>query len=258
MKLYPVKTFIICFLSFFSLLLGAVDLSAKSNFSKKRIALTKLQDKKLDNSISALRKKFIAAETALKKKQIKKFKKLLAQLKDYPLYPFLSYQYLRKNISHKNEQMILAFIKTAEKTPYAERIRKKWLDYNAKRGNWKSYLTAYTPQSSVSRQCDYLHALLKTGQKQRAFDQVKPIWLSGRSQPKKCDVIFNAWQTEGHITTELRWQRIKLAMNKGRISLAKYLAKPLDKENKQFLDEWIKLYRKPQGLPKSRNPTTAV
>jgi len=230
----------------------AVKSFANTAFSKTRLVVTKIQDKQLDTEIASLRKKFIAAEKALNKNQIKKFKNLLSQLKKYPLYPYLEYQFLRKNLSQAKQQDVLAFINRAKETPYAEKIRKKWLDLSAKKKRWESLLKAYTPQSSVRRQCDYLNALLKTGKKQLAYSKVESIWLNGRSQPKSCDPIFKAWEADGHISTELRWQRIKLAMGKGKISLVKYLAKPLGKENKKFLENWIELHRKPQNLLKSK------
>lgn len=235
---------------FLAMLLLASPLSAAS-FSKDRLQVTQIQDNKLEQKIAALRDTFIAAEKALERKQSKTFQRLLKQLVDYPLYPYLVYRDLRGNLSKTPDSEVLAFIEQYKATPYAEKIRRKWLDAKAKKGQWRAYLKGYIPQSSVRRQCDYLNALLNHGQKQEAFQQVKGIWLNGKSQPKSCDPIFKAWEHDGHITDNLRWQRIKLAMGKGQISLAKYLVKPLAKNDKDFLQQWIDLHRKPQKLMKS-------
>jgi len=240
------------FLVFLIFVLLSSSLMANSHFSKSRTARTQLQDAQLEKKITSLRDKFISAEKALKKNQHKKFNRLLGQLKAYPLYPYLQYRYLLNTISLATEKDILTFIKDNADTPYAERLRKKWLDHNAKKGRWKTYLNAYNEQSSVRRQCDYLNALLQNGKKQLAFQKVESVWLNGRSQPKSCDPVFKAWEKDGHISDDLRWQRIRLAMAKGQISLANYLAKPMTKTDKAFLEQWVKLHRKPHKLLSSK------
>ncbi len=199
------------------------------------------------------RQLFIKAKNALEQKKYKYFKRLLRneQLKNYPLAIFLEYKHLRKNLYQASDNNVRKFIEQHENTPYADKIKKKWLDILVKKRRWKTYLAFYSPQKSIRRQCNYLHALINTGKKQQAFKQVKPLWLSSKSQPKSCDPVFKSWETAGYINDDLRWQRIQLAMAKSRTSLAKYIAKSMSQLDKSLLSQWISLHRKPKKLNKS-------
>ena len=41
-----------------------------------------------------------------------------------------------------------------------------------------------------------------------------PVQVVGKSQPKACDPVFNAWRRAGGLTPDLTWRRIALAMTK--------------------------------------------
>ncbi len=188
---------------------------------------------------------FLKAEKAFKNKQYSRYKKYYAELDNYPLQAYLKYQEYRKKLSTLDEQQMLQFFKDYYNTPYEDRLRTAWLDKMAKQEQWQKYLNAYTPQKSTSRQCHYLNALLKTGNKALAFDLLPELWLVGESQPRSCDPVFSAFKKAGKMTSELLWARIKLAMQKGRTSLAVYLARSLSKNDQKWITEWVKLYRKP-------------
>jgi soluble lytic murein transglycosylase len=204
---------------------------------------------------SSSRKLFKKALVDLKKNN-KKFKKDIKQLGDYSLVVYLHYKKLLTRLSHAKNKEIKNFIENYKETPYAERIQKKWLDKLAKKKDWKTYLDFYTTQKSTRRQCDYLNALIHTSNKKQAFELVEPLWLSNKSQPKSCDPVFKAWDKAGLVSTDLRWQRIALVMTKSRLSLAKYIARPMSKKDKKILNEWIFLHRKPEKLLKSTILTT--
>ncbi len=195
---------------------------------------------------------FLKAEIAFKKKQYSTYKKYYAHLDNYPLQAYLKYKEYRNKLSRLNEKQVLQFFKDYKETPYADWMRTAWLDKMAQKKQWQQYLNAYTPQKSVARQCSYLNALLKTEQKEQAFNQVADIWLVGKSQPKSCDPVFSAFKKAGKMTPELIWDRIKLAMKKGRTSLAVYLAKSLSKDDQLWVKEWVKIYRKPELVLKSK------
>jgi len=188
---------------------------------------------------------FLKAEKAFKNRQYSRYKKYYAKLDNYPLQAYLKYNEYRKKLSGLSEQQVLQFFKDYSDTPYEGRLRTAWLDKMAKKGQWQKYLNAYTPQKSTSRQCHYLNALIKANKAAQAFAQVPELWLKGKSQPRACDPVFSTFKKAGKMTPELLWGRIKLAMQKGRTSLATYLAKSLNKKEQKLVAEWIKIYRKP-------------
>ncbi len=202
----------------------------------------------LDDTYKKERILFIKAEKAFKKKESKKYQAYYAQLDHYPLQAYLKYKEYRKNLSQRNEKQVLEFFKDYKQTPYENWLRMAWLNKMAKKGQWKKYLNAYTPQKSVSRQCSYMNALLKTGKKKQAFEKVPKLWLIGKSQAKECDPVFSAYKKAGLMTPELIWERIKLAIDKGSISLANYLAHSLSKKDQQWVKEWGDIYHQPERV----------
>ena len=188
---------------------------------------------------------FLKAEKAFKKKQYSSYKKYYARLDNYPLQAYLKYREYRNKLSRLSEQQALQFFKGYKDTPYEGWLRTAWLNKKAKKQQWQQYLNAYTPQTSTERRCHHLNALMKTNNKERAFELVPELWLVGESQPRSCDPVFSAFKKAGKMTPELLWGRIKLAMQKGRTSLANYLARSLNKTDQKWVTEWVKVYRKP-------------
>lgn len=195
---------------------------------------------------------FLKAETALKKKQYSRYRKYYAKLDDYPLQPYLRYREYRNKLSHLSEAKVLKFLTQYKDTPYAGWLRSNWLDKMARKQQWQKYLNAYTAQKSTERQCHYLNALIQTGNKEKAFTKVPDLWLSGESQPRACDPVFKAYKQSGMMSDQLIKDRIRLAMKKGRTSLAKYLARSLNNDEQQWIQEWIKIYHKPALVLKSK------
>ncbi len=191
---------------------------------------------------------FKKAELAFNNKQLKQYKKYYAQLDQYPLQVYLKYQEYNHNLSQLSEQQVLQFFKEYQQTPYENKLRTHWLNKMAKQGQWKKYLNAYTPQKSASRQCFYVNALLKTGKKKQAFEKIPELWLIGKSQAKACDPVFSAYKKAGLMTSALIWERIQLAMNKGNIGLANYLAQSLPKKDQRWVKEWGLIYRQPERV----------
>jgi soluble lytic murein transglycosylase len=74
---------------------------------------------------------------------------------------------------------------------------------------------------------------------------VEAIWLVGRSQPPACDPVFKAWRSAGYLSRDLVWQRIGLAVRAGRPSLASYLARFLDSEDRRLVSEWLAVRKQP-------------
>lgn len=195
---------------------------------------------------------FLKAEYALDKKKYKIFEKYYARLDDYPLQIYLRYLEYRKKLVYKTEKIFLSFLEELKATPYEDKLRTTWLNYKAKNKQWQQYINAYTPQTDTGRQCHYVNALIQTGQQEKAFEKIPELWLVGSSQPENCDSVFSAFKKAGKITPQLLWDRIALAMQKGRTSLATYLARSLSKKDQLWVKEWIAVYKKPTSVLTSK------
>ncbi|MCW8886136.1 MAG: transglycosylase SLT domain-containing protein, partial [Motiliproteus sp.] len=197
---------------------------------------------------------YTLAQKAFKAKQSEKFASLSNRLKDYPLYPYLEYQRLTSNLKALDSKTMVAFDKHFADNPLPQRLRQKWLSHLARSKRWNSFLTHF-PQSSNSTvlNCQRLWALHKTGRTQQALFQVKDLWMVGKSQPKQCDQIFNAWIKSSQFDEKYAWQRFWLALERGKRSLARYLIRHIKTPTlKKSAQTALSLHRLPQRLAKTQ------
>ena len=144
------------------------------------------------------------------------------ELSGYILAPYLTYHRNRLRLSRLTAAQVNDFRQAHPDLPGAQRIYWQWLERQAHRGNWRTFLKHYEPTESAELQCHRLRALYLTGRKKAALDAVPPLWTVGESQPKACDPIFQVWQKE-RLTDEVAWQRLRSAINANERLLARYL-----------------------------------
>lgn len=193
------------------------------------------------------RELFQSAQQALSENRMAEFNKMLGALKSYPLYSYLEYGALRRNLSTETSAHVDAFVKTYADQPIADRLYQAWLQQLIDRHDWKTFLAYYKPQSSVILQCYYLRARLdQTPQKRKEIlTDAMPLWLVGHSQPNECDPLFDALESDGLINRERRWQRVRLAFAENRPSVAQYVAKGLPDADRRWVDRWVQMHAKP-------------
>ena len=198
---------------------------------------------------------FLDAERALRLGQRTRFRRLAAQLIDYPLYPYLVYADLKRRLANADPSEVAAFLSDYADSVLASRLRYRWLKLLAKKKRWATFLKYYTPTDNVSQRCRQLHALIATDETALAFKQVPGIWLSGHSRPRECDPVFDAWIKTGGVTQELAWERVWLAVNKDNLGLARYVAGFLPATQRTLVHQWIALRASPRRV--SRLPKGA-
>ncbi len=201
---------------------------------------------------SAERQMFQSAREALRDGDGETYRQMVARLKDYPLLPYLSYWNLRGRLKQATAGEVDRYMETHPDLSISNRLRTAWLDELARRGDWKGYIRDYQPGLGTELTCTYHEALLRTGRTREALTDVEPLWLSGRSQPKACDPVFEAWRKAGKQTPALTWQRIALAMEAGQTRLARYLGRSLSADEQAWVDNWIQINDDPHRLTRER------
>jgi soluble lytic murein transglycosylase len=196
------------------------------------------------------RELFLKAEQALEQHTPLPLPELQRRLRGYPLLPYLELAYLQDRLPKAHNAEVRRFLHRYHGQPVADILRRQWLDELARKKRWRSYLAFYTPQSNIRRRCNHLLALIRTGQRRKAWPGVKKIWLYGRSRPSACDPVFKAWAEAGRRTPKLVWARIALAMEAGQWRLARYLEKSLPRSERTWVERWITLLRDPRSLPR--------
>lgn len=196
-------------------------------------------------TIESQRKDYLAAKKALDTKQYKTFGKIANTLKDYPLYPYLRYEFLRKRLWKVKDAEVVDFLQRYDDLPVTAGLRKSWLKLLIKRGHWQTFLDNYAPQRDTKMQCYQLQARMKTNNKNFLLEDTRSIWLTGKSLPPQCDPAFDLLYKSDLMTNELVWERIRLSMANNEVSLATYLAKRLDAKHKKLANKWIRIHKNP-------------
>jgi soluble lytic murein transglycosylase len=212
--------------------------------SSEPVTETAAEKQFTDEELEDLRELFLQAEKALSSGKDTRYFQLADQLEEYPLYPYLQYQWLKKHLDR--ERQVKHFLQEHESSRYANILKRKWLYHLANKGQWQTFLQYYSTTSDKSLNCYYHRAQFKTGDKQEALEGAKELWAAGYSQPKVCDPLFTQLKKSSAFNQELFWQRFIAAMQNNKTSLAKYVKTLMTAGDQQTAELWLNLHRKPE------------
>ena len=207
-----------------------------------------------------MRKTFLKAEKYLWQHKSAAYQDLYNQLHYYPLQPYLDQSRLINSISINNVKPIHEFLTEYENTPLDWPLRKKWLNYLAKRKKKKLFIQFYKPTSNVELSCQNYQFKLDMGSDaDHILPNVTSLWIAKKSQPKVCDPLFKQWKSAGYLTKEVVWKRVRLAADGGDHTLLPYLAKLLPEEEKYLPPLWKKVRANPSYIARtSRFPNKST
>lgn len=204
----------------------------------------------LDQRILLQRQAFKNAEQALKSGRLQTFHHISQQLHDYPLYPYLKFEQIKRNLRSNNYRDVQRFLQDHPGTPLAGRLQYLWLKSLARKHQWRTLIDNFYYTNDVSLQCDYAHALIKNGKAKRAYGVLADLWKTGNSLPRQCDQPIENWFASGDLSQDLAWDRTRLAMQAGHTRLAMYLDKYIDSSNRYWVGIWAKVRRDPDFVSK--------
>ena len=189
------------------------------------------------------RKEFLRAERLVKKGKTRLFFKKSEGLKNYPLYPYLQYQWLKKNLNQTDR--IKDFLNQYAETRYAGLLNYKWQIYLAKHKKWTEFINQYSHTNNTKIQCYYYLAKYKTGAKKEALTGARKLWVVGKSQPSECDAVFKVFIESSFFTPVVIWQRFDAALANKKVKLAKYIKRLMSKKDQQIAQRWLKVHSNP-------------
>ena len=195
------------------------------------------------NTLDRQRNAFLQAERQLEQGNNAEFKRISADLSDYPLYPYLQYLWLKDNLPQTDQ--VLAYLTSYKDTRYGEILRSKWLNHLAKNERWYDFIQYYQTSENTARECQYALAIYKTGDKQQAFNAAKRLWVTEDSQPEECDPLWSVFTMSPSFTPELIWQRFELALKKDNVSVAQFVSRSLSMADQQLADVWLRVHQNP-------------
>lgn len=197
--------------------------------------------------IDAARAQFLQAERALSGNNFDAYALLSRGLENYPLYPYLRYQELRKRLGAASGAEIDKFLTEHRDSIVGERLYAAWIRELAAQARWADFLAYFRSDTDSELQCFYRQALLAVQAEEAAMRGIEALWLTGKPLPRACEPVFSAARQTGHITPQHVWERVQLAMRQGELQLADQLAAHLGEGQAQRLALWQYAYRNSAG-----------
>lgn len=190
---------------------------------------------------------YLLAERALNRGDMTDYRAARSTLTGYPLTPYLDYRDLARNLNRADPDAVRRFVREHDDTPLAGRLHGSYLTHLAREEQWADYLEFLDSDRSLSveQDCHRRQALLKTGEREAALEDVESIWLHGQSRPSACDPALKAWRDGGGLTGEFAWDRFVLAVEAGQTGLARYLRRYLDRDDRPWAERWLDLASRP-------------
>lgn len=189
---------------------------------------------------------FLLAEQAVERGNADAFEALAASLTEYPLYPYLQYQWLKKDLA-QNEK-IRTFLSVYRDTRYAPLLRGKWLKAMAEHHQWRVYIANYQNEGDTGLECLYHWAQYQSGFRDQALLHARRLWISGSSQPSECEPLFMALSNSALMTPEMIWQRFEMALKENNRPLAEYLSRRMSGPDRSAAETWLQVDKNPEMI----------
>ncbi|PPD30708.1 MAG: lytic murein transglycosylase [Methylomonas sp.] len=209
----------------------------------------------LAQNLSAMRITFLQAEQYIRQERNEDYFALADTLKNYPLYPYLQYQWLVRHLD--DTASVLDFLHDYPASRYASALHDQWLIYLGKQKQWLLFLNHYKHTKNPSLACYFAEAQLQIGQQQDALDFARQAWISGLPQPEACDGLFDRFKKSAQFSSALVWQRFTAALQLNHPELAKYLLQLLPPEEQATANIWLKLHHNPEQVRQSADWKTS-
>lgn len=194
-------------------------------------------------SDQVLRERFLKAEKNIHKATPEQAGKILRDLHQYPLKPYIELEVLSRSL--KDTAKVKDFLKRHQGTPLEWTLKKRWLIYLAGVGLTQPFLKNYQMGSDVVLDCYALQLRLINQPAAEVWPEVSKIWTAGKSLPKECDPLFARWQKAGQRTPEVIWARLTKVADGGDVRIIPYLRTLLPKNLQYLGDKWKQVIENP-------------
>lgn len=156
-----------------------------------------------------------------------------AQLRGYPLYPYLPAAALEHDIRQVDLATVQAYLAQYPELIPAQDLRRDFLLELARRQDWSGFLALYQPGANDALACDAVQARMADGVKLDFDRDLAALWAKPEL-PKACDPVLQAAHEQGLLTAPRLWSRIARAADAGRdgtiAALAGWLPAPQDQQ----------------------------
>lgn len=173
---------------------------------------------------------FLAARDAYNAHNSARLDQYAAKLQHHLLAPFVQYWQLALNIDGDQPDEVQAFLSQNSDSYLADRLRMDWLKSLGRQKRWDLFLAQY-PQlvnEDTNITCYQLQARLETLPSDLGpLTEAKRLWFSGSDLPDSCNLLFERLADEKRLSVEDVFTRLRLALEAGNVSVARYITQYL-------------------------------
>ncbi len=192
-----------------------------------------------DNYFIAARKAFHAGKSARLAVNIPHLQGYV--LESYAVYYQLSLQLEKPDV---DADMVRRFLFRYQDSLLADKIRGEWLKILGKTHQWELFAEQYPAliNKDTELSCYSLQQRLYVNDSDALYDAI-PLWFNGQDMPESCTPLFDSLIAADLLTEEDVWQRLRLALEVGNVSVAKHINQYLPKKqalNKRKLNSAAK------------------
>ena len=176
------------------------------------------------HSLDEQRALYRAGKIAIAKHDESETRRIIANIGDYPLAPYLEYLWLSDRLRQARNSEVDDFLTRHKDSSLARRLRYRWLETLRSGNRPEAFLKYYQPESATTaQQCYYQLTRIRGNGGDNAITDAIQLWNVGKSQPKGCDRLFELLIKNNQITEEIAWQRYTAAVLNHQYQLARYL-----------------------------------
>ncbi len=193
---------------------------------------------------------FAHAQNAYQSKNVKVLAEDASQLhgQNYILAPYADYWLMLITLSTSDKAVVREFLSQYADYPFADRVRGEWLKSLGKRQDWDTFFDelASFKREDLAVSCYVLEGRAKKGDV-IALTEGKALWMSNVEQPANCENLYDLMQTSKVLTQDDIWARFRLAMQEGKVALAKTIIQREASISKAELKLIDTVYQNPQA-----------
>ncbi len=171
---------------------------------------------------------FLAAREAYRIGNEARLNTYAKRLRGHLLEPYVLYYQLKIRLDEASADDVEAFIASHRDSPLSERLRSAWLKVLAKSERWDLFEQGLPElrDADLELTCYALQARARTNPDE-VLEEARPIWFVTGRLPESCEPLMEALKASGALSSDDIWTRIRYALEAGRVSLARRLAKQL-------------------------------
>lgn len=201
-------------------------------------------------SMEKQRQQFMEARAAFESGDMDRFKALKAELKHYPLAPYLELWQASNHIDHGYDMQVQNILARHESIPEAVDLQIAYVKNLAQRGQWPHVALALDKLKAADRRLPEISMLTLwyTDRKGEALDRFSERWQRGDDSTGLTFRIEQKWLSSGHPTRKELWKRIGTLVRQGKWRDVRELEKMLGKNDRKWLARWHMMQQDPLAV----------